>query len=75
MAIAAAVDGMGVALESTRLAERELARGDLVQPLLNQAVDVRYVGHHLVVAPRARSSATMKRFLGWLEKELDVPLT
>jgi DNA-binding transcriptional LysR family regulator len=30
MAIAAAVDGLGVALESTRLAGRELARGDLV---------------------------------------------
>ncbi len=31
MSIAAATDGMGVALESTRLAERELAKGDLVE--------------------------------------------
>jgi len=31
LAISAAVDGMGVALESARLAERELARGDLVE--------------------------------------------
>jgi len=31
LAISAAADGMGVVLESTRLAERELARGDLVE--------------------------------------------
>jgi DNA-binding transcriptional LysR family regulator len=31
LAISAAVDGMGVVLESTRLAERELRRGDLVE--------------------------------------------
>jgi LysR family glycine cleavage system transcriptional activator len=31
LSISAAVDGMGVALESTRFAERELARGDLVE--------------------------------------------
>jgi DNA-binding transcriptional LysR family regulator len=31
LAISAAADGMGVALETTRLAERELARGDLVE--------------------------------------------
>ncbi|MEM5446494.1 LysR family transcriptional regulator [Paraburkholderia guartelaensis] len=31
LAISAAADGMGIVLESTRLAERELARGDLVE--------------------------------------------
>ena len=31
LSIAAAVDGMGVALESARLAERELTRGELVE--------------------------------------------
>jgi LysR family transcriptional regulator, glycine cleavage system transcriptional activator len=31
LAISAAVDSMGIVLESTRLAERELARGDLVE--------------------------------------------
>jgi len=31
MSLSAATDGMGVALESTRLAERELARGDLIE--------------------------------------------
>ena len=48
LAIAAAVDGLGVALESLRLAERELASGRLVQPLAGRAKDVRYVGHWLV---------------------------
>ena len=46
LAIAAAVEGMGVALESTRLAERELASGPLVRPLAGLAEDVRYVGYH-----------------------------
>ena len=36
LAIAAAADGLGVALESTRLAERELASGRLVRPLAGQ---------------------------------------
>ena len=31
LAISAAVDGMGIALESVRLAEREIGRGDLVE--------------------------------------------
>jgi LysR family glycine cleavage system transcriptional activator len=31
LSISAAVDGIGVALESTRLAERELARGELIE--------------------------------------------
>lgn len=31
LVISAAVDGMGVALESTRLAEREISRGDLIE--------------------------------------------
>ncbi len=31
LAISAAVDGMGIALETTRLAEREFARGELIE--------------------------------------------
>jgi DNA-binding transcriptional LysR family regulator len=48
IAIAAAAEGLGVALESTRLAERELASGRLVMPLDRRAVAVRYIGHNLV---------------------------
>jgi DNA-binding transcriptional LysR family regulator len=74
MAIAAAADGMGVALESTRLAEREIARGDLVQPLLNKATDIRYVGHFLTFLPRVRQNPTLRTFLSWLADELTLPL-
>lgn len=74
MAISAAVDGIGVALESTRLAERELARGDLVRPLLHRAEDIRYVGHYLTVPPRARKNATLRSFVAWLAAELRVTL-
>ncbi|WP_414157882.1 hypothetical protein [Pseudomonas sp. BNK-15] len=54
MCIAAAVGGLGVVLESTLLAERELALGKLVCPLRGSTDSVRYVGHYLVnPQPRA----------------------
>src|SRR4051794_17551168 len=46
LSISAAADGLGIALESMRLAERELASGRLVRPLPH-AQDVVYVGHWL----------------------------
>src|SRR5436305_11869865 len=46
LSLSAAADGLGVALESTRLAERELASGRLVRPL-PEARDIAYVGHFL----------------------------
>ena len=51
LAIAAAADGLGVALESTLLAEREILRGRLVAPLAGRSQDIRSVGHHLVYPP------------------------
>ncbi len=74
MAISAAADGMGVTLESTRLAERELDRGDLVQPLLNRARNISYVGHYLAIPPRARKNAALLSFLAWLAAELRIML-
>ncbi len=77
LAIAAAADGLGVALESTRLAERELASGRLVAPLIGSARNIRYVGHHLVY-PRAGSKRrTVRTFAEWLVAELGetAPLT
>ena len=70
LAIAAAVDGLGVALESTRLAERELASGRLIRPLVGRAEDVRYVGHHLVFPRTARQRHTLRLFAKWLSAEL-----
>ncbi len=74
LAIAAAADGLGVALESTRLAERELASGRVVAPLLEGAENVRYVGHHLVYPPAAQRRRTVQVFAAWLCAELGQPL-
>jgi LysR family transcriptional regulator, glycine cleavage system transcriptional activator len=70
MAIAAAVDGLGVTLESTRLAERELATGQLVAPLAGRAQDVTYVGHYLVYPPQARHRRSVRTFADWIAREL-----
>ncbi len=70
LAIAAATDGLGVALESTRLAEREIASGRLVRPLVGRTEDVRYVGHHLVFPRAARQRHTLRLFTQWLSAEL-----
>jgi len=70
LAIGAAVDGQGVALESTLLAGRELAQGRLVAPLAGIARDLTYIGHHFVY-PRARQgSQLIECFLSWLLQEL-----
>jgi LysR family transcriptional regulator, glycine cleavage system transcriptional activator len=74
LAIAAAVDGLGVTLESTRLAERELASGRLVRPLAGQAEDVRYVGHHLVFPRSTRQRHSLRLFTRWLGTELGLKI-
>lgn len=74
ISLSAAADGLGVALESTRLAERELASGRLVQPLAGICEDVVYTGHWLVF-PRARRYArSMVLFLSWLTRELGLDI-
>jgi LysR family glycine cleavage system transcriptional activator len=70
LVIAAAVEGLGVALESTRLAEREIASGRLVRPLAGLAEDVRYVGHNLVFPRSARQRHSLRLFMTWLGMEL-----
>ncbi|WP_336486799.1 LysR substrate-binding domain-containing protein [Methylobacterium nigriterrae] len=72
LAIAAAADGLGVALESTLLAERELANGRLVAPLASRAENVTYVGHHLVFPNDGHRRAPLRVFAGWLARELAV---
>jgi LysR family transcriptional regulator, glycine cleavage system transcriptional activator len=74
LAIAAASNGLGVTLESTRLAERELASGRLVRPFAGQAEDVRYVGHHLLFPRSARQRHTLRQFTRWLGAELGLNL-
>jgi LysR family transcriptional regulator, glycine cleavage system transcriptional activator len=72
LALTAAADGLGVALESTRLAERELAAGRLVAPLAGRARDIAYVGHHLVFPSASRRRAPLRLFARWLARELGV---
>ena len=71
MSIAAAVDGLGVVLESTLLAERELASGALVAPLRAQSTTVRYVGHYLVYPKRQHQHPAFLQFKEWLLAELN----
>ena len=70
MAIAAAADGLGVALESTRLAEREIAQGRLVAPLDGIGQDLRYIGHFLVFPAKAKPRRSVRIFADWIVQEL-----
>lgn len=72
LAIAFAVDGMGVALESTTLAERELENGRLAAPLLDRSESVRYIGHHLVIPQSTRQRQIVRRFSNWMSRERGV---
>jgi len=72
MAIAAAVNGMGVVLESTLLAETELKAGRLVAPLWGVTHDIQYVGHYLVYPKRRTRHAAAHVFIKWLLEELSV---
>lgn len=70
LAISAAVNGLGIALESTRLAEREIAEGSLIPILSGKAQDVRYVGHFLVFPSHALRRQTLQIFKAWITGEL-----
>lgn len=70
MGISAAVDGLGVVLESTMLADRELRSGKLVCPLRDVSNSVRYVGHYLVHPRRHRQHDAFAQFKAWLFDEL-----
>ncbi|UHL62464.1 LysR substrate-binding domain-containing protein [Paralcaligenes sp. KSB-10] len=70
LAIAAAADGLGVALESTRLAERELNSGRLVRPLAGKECEIRYNGHYLAYSSAAHQRQTIGVFREWLLAEL-----
>lgn len=72
LAIAAAVDSLGVALESTRLAERELAAGRLVCPLEGKARHPTYIGHYLVYPSSGRQRVALRAFIGWLAQEISL---
>lgn len=73
LALSAAANGLGVALESMRLAESDLASGALVAPFSRSGRNIRYVGHSLVL-PRARPLRRPVRiFARWLLGALGLP--
>jgi DNA-binding transcriptional LysR family regulator len=74
MSLSAAVDEIGIALESTLLAEREIASGRLVQPLRDQSEDVVYTAHWLVFPRSGRYSRSMVTFTTWLMAELGLAI-
>lgn len=74
LSLSAAMDGLGVALESTRLAERELASGRLVRPLRGACEDVVYTGHWLVVPRIKLYVRSVVLLTQWLGRELEVDL-
>ncbi|MFK3816026.1 LysR substrate-binding domain-containing protein [Pseudomonas sp. NPDC089407] len=73
ISISAAVDGLGVIIESDLLAARELATGQLVSPLRELSNSIRIVGHYLVHPRRQRQPEAVKHFRDWLFVELQRP--
>jgi LysR family glycine cleavage system transcriptional activator len=73
LAIAAATDGMGIALESTTLADKELARGDLV--ILGEGTfkPIRQATHFLCQRSDERQRLAIHAFVKWLQAELHLP--
>ena len=59
-----------MALESTLLAERELASGRLVAPLAGRATDIRYIGHRLVYPRASRQRFAVRAFADWIVSQL-----
>jgi len=70
MAIAAAVDGMGVALESTRLAAREIERGDLVVLGERSLQKIVRPVHFLTVRTADRGRAPVVAFVRWVQVQV-----
>ncbi len=72
LAISAAVNGLGIALESTRLAETEIRNGSLIPILQGKARDIRYVGHFLVFPRLALRRQPLQLFRDWITRELQL---
>lgn len=72
MAIAAAVDDWGVALESTLLAQREMAAGKLVRPLADVERPLHYCGHYLAWSRATRRAHAIGIFCSWIRDQLGI---
>jgi DNA-binding transcriptional LysR family regulator len=66
LALDAAVNGLGIALESCVLARKELESGQLVKAFPAKSRDNRYIGHYLAY-PKSGSQRRLARiFADWL---------
>ena len=72
MAIQAAVDGLGVILESEILASRELAEGRLIAPFHAVEASLETTSYFLVTSSHGRSRQ-LAAFETWLRAELTAP--
>jgi LysR family glycine cleavage system transcriptional activator len=70
MAIAAAVEGLGVVLESEILAADELAKGTLVAPFDHPEFEVETISYYLVRSAEAKSRGHVGAFEAWLRMKI-----
>jgi DNA-binding transcriptional LysR family regulator len=68
MAIDAAADGMGIALESTLMMERELDTGRLICPVIDPPA-IRLVTQWIVCPHEHLRQRKVRQFLDWLRAE------
>jgi len=69
MALSAAVDGMGVCLESVLLAQRELETGRLIAPFGLEGLNVQ--GYTLNLLKSRADLPKLRNFQDWLFAELE----
>lgn len=72
LAISAAADGMGVALESMRLAEREISRGELVELGPDSFIPIAKETHFVSYRANERQTGKVKAFTDWVLKQADI---
>jgi LysR family glycine cleavage system transcriptional activator len=70
MAIEAAVNGLGVVLESDILAENELRDGRLIAPFNDQAFTVENISYYLIRSSSMRNAMEADVFRKWLLSEI-----
>jgi len=70
LSVAAAVDGMGVALETARFAQAEVARGDLITIVGPGLRPIQQPLHFLFYRASQEASPELSIFVAWLKREL-----
>ena len=74
LALSAAVDGLGLALESTLQARDLLGRGDLILPFGSRGISV--VAHRLIYRREDRANPEINAFVEWLTRKMsEKPVT